>query len=96
MSDRDNVAIVDTSLLTDADWAEINKLRRAYEIDGSVGLSKVLKKLASDPVRYVMVTGALFPDMIRNAIKDRMAEMGVTKDDLKEMARRLQPPPTKQ
>ena len=47
MSDRDNVAIVDTSLLTDADWAEINKLRRAYEIDGSVGLSKALDQKTS-------------------------------------------------
>jgi hypothetical protein len=96
MTDRDDLEIADASLLTDADWAEINKLRRAYEINGSEGLSKALKKLANDHIRYGIVMGAFFPDMIRNAIKDHMAEMGVTEDDLKEMARKLQPPPTKQ
>jgi hypothetical protein len=34
--------VVDPSDLTDADWAEINKLKKAYEIGGQKALSKAL------------------------------------------------------
>ena len=48
MGDRDDeLGIQDTSRLADADWAEINKLRRIYETDGGKGLRKALYKLAT-------------------------------------------------
>jgi hypothetical protein len=46
MTDKTNeLGIVDTSLLTDADWAEINKLRRAHDEGGQRALSKALTEL---------------------------------------------------
>jgi hypothetical protein len=82
--------VVDTSSLTDADWAELNKLKAAYENGGVEALSGALEKLAADPVRYVTVMGALYPDMMREAIRDKMAEMGTTEDELRELLRKLQ------
>jgi hypothetical protein len=38
------------------------------------------------------VIGALFPDMVREAIRDEMAEAGMTEEDLREMVRRLESP----
>ena len=85
--------IENPSGLTDADWAEINKLRRAYESDGQPALNEAMQELAKDdPVRYVTVMGAFFPDMIREAIKDTMAEVGLTEDDVREMVRKLESP----
>ena len=82
--------IADTANLTDADWAEINKLKAAYEKDGQRGLSNALGKLADDPIRYLCVIGAFFPDMVRDAIKDDMAAQGVTEEDIRELVRRLE------
>jgi hypothetical protein len=85
--------IENPSGLTDADWAEINKLRRAYESGGQPALNEAMQELAKDdPVRYVTVMGAFFPDMIREAIKDSMAEVGLTEDDVREMVRKLESP----
>ena len=67
--------VVDTSGLTDADWALINKLRAAYETGGKKALKKALAELVKDdPVRFVVVIGAIFPGMIREALKDAVAE----------------------
>ena len=41
-----------------------------------------------DPVRYATVAAAIIPDMVRNALKDHMAENGRTEEDVEEMARR--------
>jgi hypothetical protein len=48
--------------------------------------------LANDPIRYVAVVGAFFPDMIREAIKDAVAEAGMTEEDLREIARKGESP----
>jgi hypothetical protein len=45
-----------------------------------------------DPVRYIRVAGAFFPDMVREAIKDSMAEAGITEEDVREMVRKLESP----
>jgi hypothetical protein len=82
----------DPSGLTDADWAYINKLGRALEDGGQKGLSKALDELASDPISYMKVIGTLFPDMVREAIRDEMAEAGMTEEDLREMVRKLESP----
>jgi hypothetical protein len=90
MTKRDSLEIQDISGLTDADWAEINMLRRAYESGGTKALSKALDRLAKDPIRHVRVMGAFFPDMVREAIKDQMAETGTTEDELAELIRKLE------
>ena len=84
--------VVDPGGLTDADWAEINKLKRAYESGGSEALSKALEELSKDLIRYMTVMAALYPDMVREQIRDEMAEAGVTEEDLREMLEKLQTP----
>jgi hypothetical protein len=84
--------IADPSSLTDADWASLNALRRAYERKGSHDFSAELKKLARDPLRYVRIVGAIFPDMIRESIRDVLADKGITPDDLREIIRKREKP----
>jgi len=90
MTRHDDLEIQDTSGLTDADWAEINKLRNAYKSEAAKALSKAMKQLAKDPIAYVRVIGAFFPDMVRQQIRDVMAEQGMTKEDLRELIRKLE------
>jgi hypothetical protein len=91
MTNDEPIAAVDSSGLTDPDWAEINKLRRAHEDGGQDGLSEAMSKLEKDdPVGYIRVAGAFFPDMVREAIKDSMAEAGITEEDVREMVRKLE------
>jgi hypothetical protein len=54
--------------------------------------NKAIDELATDPFRYATVMGAFFPDMIREAIKDSMAEVGMTEDDVRELVRKLESP----
>ena len=84
--------IVDASSLTDADWAVINSLRRTCERGGAKALAVSLKKLVADPIRYVRVVGAFFPDMIREEIRDMLAEEGITREDLEEIVRNQERP----
>jgi hypothetical protein len=53
--------VVDTSHLTDADWVEINKLRAVYDNGGREALSKAFNEL--DPVRFMNIMEALYPEM---------------------------------
>ena len=47
-------------------------------------------RLAKDPFAYVRVMGALFPDIVRENIKDMMAERGMTEEDSRELIRKLE------
>ena len=77
--------IKDTSRLTDADWAEINKLRRAYDSGGDEALKRAYKDLCKgNPIRWVRVIGAYFPDYVREKLKDAMADLGMTIEDLRD------------
>jgi hypothetical protein len=98
MTDKTNeLGIVDTSSLTDADWAEINKLRRAHDEGGQRALSKTLTELIDvDPVRATRVIGAFFPERVRETIKDVMAEKGITIEDIHELLQKLESPARKQ
>jgi hypothetical protein len=49
-----------------------------------------LDQLAKDPIRYVVVIGAFFPDMMRETIRDQMAEAGITEEDLRELIQKLE------
>jgi hypothetical protein len=39
--------------------------------------------------------GAFFPDMIREALRDSLAEQGVTEEDVRELIRKLESPARK-
>jgi hypothetical protein len=73
-------------------WAQ----HTAYERGGQRAFSKALEKLAEDPIRYMRVVGALFPDKAREAVKDAMAELRITDEDLREFLRKLQSPASNQ
>jgi hypothetical protein len=90
MTDTDDLEIQDTSGLTDADWAEINKLRNARKKGGRKAFANALDRLAKDPIRFAVVIGALFPDMLREMIRDQMAEAGITEQDLRELIQKLE------
>ena len=46
--------------------------------------------LAKDPIRFAVVIGALYPDMMREMIQDQMAEAGITEEDLRELIQKLE------
>src|SRR5436189_298637 len=79
--------VPDPTGMTDADWAELNKLKAAYESGGGKALSKTLAELGADPVRYVRVIGALFPEVVSERLRDLLAERGITEEDLRQMLR---------
>jgi hypothetical protein len=80
--------IPDPAGLSDADWAELNKLKAAFESGGKKAMRKALKELAADPIRWVRVIGALYPEMMREQIKDVLADRGITEADVREMLRK--------
>jgi hypothetical protein len=83
--------VVDSSGLTDDDWAKINRLRHLYESGGSKALSKALDELAeADPIIFAHIMSAFFPDMVRETIKDGLAEVGMTEDDVRELIQKLE------
>jgi hypothetical protein len=92
VSDKPNdLEVVDPSGLTDADWADINRLKKLYETGGRDALSKALAELGeSDPVRSMRVLHALFPNTVREALKDSLAEEGITEEELRELIRKHQ------
>ena len=68
---------------------DLNRLEQAYEEGGEKGLlSKMLAELENDPVGYLKVVAAFFPDMVREAIKEEMGEVG--EDDLLNLLAKLQ------
>ena len=42
-----------------------------------------------DPVRYVAVAGAFFPDVVRKIIRDEMAEQDMTEEDVRDLFKKL-------
>jgi hypothetical protein len=50
-------------------------------------LRKAIEELSDNPVCCVRVLGALVPDLIREKIKDGLAEWGVTEEDLRQLLR---------
>ena len=84
-----DLEVVDPSGLTDADWAEINRLKGLYETGSRDALSKALAELGeSNPVRSIRVLCAFFPETAREALGDSMAEQGITAEELRELIRR--------
>jgi hypothetical protein len=82
--------VVDSDGLTDADWVEINKLRRAFADGGSRAFWEAMDKLGdADPIRRLRVAGAFFPDVVREALKDEFAAAGMSEEDVREMLRQI-------
>jgi hypothetical protein len=88
--------IEDASGLRDADWAQINKLRRALEHGGDKALQRALTDLKKDPSRYLRVMRAFFPVKVREALRDSLADAGITEQELRELARVFERPASKQ
>ena len=86
----DDLEVVDSSGLMDADWTEIKKLQKVYKSGSRKAFAVALEQLAKDPIRYAVVMGAFFPDMIRETIRDKLAELGITDDDLRDLIRKLE------
>jgi hypothetical protein len=92
METPEELGIVHASMLRDADWAEINKLSRAFKNGGERALKKAYRELAEHPSRWVRVFGAFFPNKLREILRDKMTEVGITDDDLIELDRKLRGP----
>ena len=91
MSEAEDLAIQDTTGLTDADWAEINKLRNAHKNGGAKAVKRVMQQLlAKDVIQYVRVIAAFYPDMVRETIRDQMAEAGITEEDIRELLQKAE------
>ncbi len=83
MSDGDDER--DELALTDADWAELTKLRRIWETEGTKALAKAFNEM--NPARCLRIMAACFPEQVSSTMKDWMAKKGITEDDLKQMMR---------
>jgi hypothetical protein len=93
MPDPFPLEVVDSSKLTDAEWSEIGKLKKAYELGGEKALEEALQRLANEnPVSHFIVLGAFFPEEALQAFKDWMAEAGMTVEDLRQLMRKLESP----
>jgi hypothetical protein len=56
MANDEELGLEDTVGLTDADWAAINKLRKAYKEGGQKSLERAMRELDQDPVRAIRVS----------------------------------------
>src|SRR4029450_7637850 len=82
--------IVDNEGLSDADWAEANRLLRAYDAGGSAAFWRAMDELGNaDPIRWFRVGGARVPDVVRKVIRDEIAEQGMTEEDVRELYKKL-------
>jgi hypothetical protein len=83
--------VVDSSGLTDADWAAVNRVNRACELGGATAFWEKLEKL-DDMSLQLRVLGAFFPELVREVIEEEMTEHGLTIDDLREAERKAESP----
>jgi len=90
---REPLEVVDSSDLTDADWAIINQVRRVHETGDEKALSRLLDKLAAaDQIRFLTAMYAFFPELVRDTIRDQLAEAGITVEDVREIIQKLERP----
>jgi hypothetical protein len=95
--ENDELGVVDSIGLTDADRAEINKLKRIHKDGGQEALWAAVNELIEhDPILTMRVLGAFFPNEVREAIKDETAKQGMTEEDLRELRAKLENPVGKQ
>ncbi|MET3907617.1 AraC-like DNA-binding protein [Bradyrhizobium sp. S3.3.6] len=81
------VSISDRTGLTDADWLQVNKLRKAYATGGRSALSEALEDFCSQNVTsYIRVLNSILPNKIRETIK---ADIGTSTGRYRDMITRL-------
>ena len=78
--------VVDTSGLTDADWAAIDRVNRACELGGANAFWDELEKLDDIPLE-LRILGAFFPDLMRQVIEEEV-EHSLTVKDLRKRIRK--------
>ena len=83
--------VVDSSDLTDADWAVVNRVNRACELGGATAFWEELEKL-DDISLQLRVLGAFFPELVSEVIEEEMTAHGLTVDDLREAERKAESP----
>src|SRR5262245_1046754 len=74
--------VIDTSNLTDADWAAIERVNRACELGGSAAFWHELESF-DDLSLQLRVVGAFFPDVISEMIEEEMTEHDLTMKKLR-------------
>ena len=89
---HDPFQISDPSNLTDADWVEINRLRLAFETGNQEAVQQAYRELGKDPVRYIRVMSAIYPNEVQASIKDAMAKRGLTEQDILDAAQKRESP----
>jgi hypothetical protein len=62
-------------MITEADWTEVNKLRRAHDSGGEEALKRAYEQLCKDPIRWVRVMSAFHSDYVRAKV-DAYAALG--------------------
>jgi hypothetical protein len=81
----------DPSWLTDLDWLEVNKLRRAYEDGGEKALNKALRDLfEKDMPQFVRISFAYGAEDLEGRIKDAIEDAGYTFQEFIELAKKKQ------
>jgi hypothetical protein len=75
--------VVDSSDLTDADWAAVNRVNRACELGGATAFRDELEKL-QDVSLQLRVLGAFFPELVREVMEEEMTECKLSVEDLQE------------
>src|SRR3974390_814207 len=71
--------------------ARLCLFRGANKNGGAKAVKRVMQQLeAKAPIQYVRVIGALYPDMVREAIRDQMAEARLTEQDIRELLQEAQ------
>jgi hypothetical protein len=62
---------VDTSALTDVDWAELDKLKAALETGGPKALAEAQKQLRQrDPICWFKIVRTFYPQLMRKIVGD--------------------------
>lgn len=79
---KPELEVVNPSGLTEVDWIAVNKVRRAYERGGWDAFWSEFETFGDDLMLQIMVLKALFPDVMRKAIKDELAGAGFTLEEL--------------
>lgn len=89
---HDPFQIANPSALTDADWVEINRLRKAFDTGNQEAVQQAYRELGKDPVRYIRVMSAIYPKEVQASIKDAMAKRGLTEQDILDAAQKRESP----
>lgn len=85
--------VVDASGLLDADWAEINRLRKVLRHSGQKGWAIAFDELIDrDFFQSARIMMAVFPSLVPGIVRDELASRGITQQDLLDAIRELESP----